>query len=254
MIDKKNLNIKDKATEMKIYAIIDKINLTILKNITSITTFLTPLELSIVIDICEKNHVKYKVFGGFENATRNKVVFYSFEETFDFNIEIIRIDYNKKFSKNLSHSDFLGSVLGTGIKRELIGDILINEYVYIFVDTAIADYILVNYENVGRTKIKTQLVESAIAIEEKRDIQNLSFSSLRVDTVISAVFNISRNTSKELIEKERVFKNYAIVNDCTKNIKEGDIISVRSYGKFQFIQETGTSKKGKIRGDVSIYS
>lgn len=253
MINKKNLNISDKDTLIKISSIIDKINLTKNKDIPFVTCFLTPLELSITLDILNKNFIKYKVFGGYNNATRNKVCFYVFESEYNFNIDIIKITYNKKFSRELSHSDFLGSILGLGISRDLVGDIIINNSTYIFLDNSISDYILANYEYVGKTKVKVEKNNEFQLPIETKEIANFSFSSLRIDTVISSVFNISRNTSKELIEKDRVFRNYMVVNNCNKTIEEGDIISVRSYGKFQFIEETGTTKKGKVRGDIFIY-
>lgn len=254
MIDKKNLKIQDKDILIKIAGIVDKINLTILKDIPNITCFLSPLELSIVLELCEKENIKYELFGGYTNATRNKVLFYSHKQDFNPNINILKIDYNKKFSNNLTHSDYLGSILGLGITRDLVGDIIIGKYVYIFVDTNISDYILANYVYVGRIKVKVELTRDIQIIETERKIINLSFSSLRIDTVISSVFNISRSLSKELIEKERVFKNYMVVVDGNRIIKNGDVISVRSYGKFQFVEETGISKKGKIRGDIYLYS
>ncbi|MFV0503470.1 MAG: RNA-binding protein [Lachnospirales bacterium] len=241
---------------MKISKTMDKVNLTIMKNIKTVTEFLSPMELSDVLKEVLYEKVKYKIYGGYEDSERNKIAFSSeFEEIYnwDFSICILQIKYNKKFYKELKHPDVLGSVLGLGISRDLIGDILIGEDIYIFVDEKISDYILMSLEYVGRTKVWCERIEEISYKKKECEVINFGVNSLRVDVVIAAIFNLSRSVAKELIDKEKVFLNYNVVNSVSKVLNEKDVASVRGYGKFQFLEETGLSKKGKIRIDVKMY-
>ena len=105
--------------------------------------------------------LKIKAFGGYDDAER--VMFAMFPDYMDedeiiFPIDAVRISYNSKFSSSLSHRDFLGSILGLGIERIKVGDILVYDgEALCFSDSSISQYIVSNLERVGHTKVTAQI-------------------------------------------------------------------------------------------------
>ena len=99
------------------------------------------------------NGVNYCIYGGCENAERNILFFLPYcinEETFmessEYSGEIISCievsAINDKFADTLTHRDYLGALMNLGIKRELLGDIILcGKDAYLFCLDHIADYI-----------------------------------------------------------------------------------------------------------------
>lgn len=168
----------------------------------------------------------------------------------------MEIKGNFKF-KNVSHRDYLGSLLGLGIKREKIGDLLVHENkCQIVIDSEVCDYILYNFTKVGNnnievSKIPRELIEKPI---QEYIEKSISVSSLRLDNIISAVFNLSRQESAKYINSELVYVNYEKILQVSKQIEIKSIISVRRHGKFLIKNIGGISKKGKIRVTVDKYA
>ncbi|MFV0519079.1 MAG: YlmH/Sll1252 family protein [Lachnospirales bacterium] len=192
--------------------------------------------------------VNISLYGGYNGFERGCVVFtpVGVEEVNPFSY--LTIETNK-FQNPLKHKDVLGSLLGLGIKRNKIGDILFFESkCYIVVLKDIEEFVLDNLTQIGRQKIK---VVSCQNIEEfnTKELESvrISLSSLRLDNFIAGVTNLSRNKVKELIEKERVFLNHNICLNHSKEISINDIVTIRGYGRFYYKENFGVSKKGKIQ-------
>ncbi len=214
---------------------------------TTVSDFLTPNALSEVLNFLKWENITYKVYGGFLESERNKIVFSKYEiSEKDFDITLLEINYNSKYSKILKHGDFLGSLIGLGLERKLIGDIIVNEKAVVAVSTHISDYIKTNLEKVGKTKVTVKVCEKLnLNIKEKEE-KKMTVASLRVDVVLCAVHNLSRNKIKELIQSNKLYINFELVKDSSKKICENDIITLRSYGKFKYTKSVGISKKNKI--------
>ncbi len=205
----------------------------------------------------EINGVPYSLFGGEEESERRCFVFlppYLSEEEFIQNEKeapqvlcCLRLSPKaEKFAVPLSHRDYLGALLSLGIERNRIGDIICGEkeaYVYLF--SELADYVKENLISVGRNQIKSAKLPSfscpyAPKFEEKR----VSVASTRLDCLLAGAFHISREEAKRQIEAGNVFlTSTAAKPDALP--KEGEHISLRGKGKFIFLGEDGTSKKGK---------
>lgn len=196
--------------------------------------------------------VPYTLWGGYEGAERCVALFGETPSP----VTCIRIfPKDKKFARELSHRDVLGSVLGLGIDRRLIGDILVfGKEAYMFCLISIAPFIAENLASVGKVtvccEITDTLPDEALPKPEEKTVVT---ASLRVDAVICAVYDISRADAKELAEVERVYVNGRIVQPPSFSLKEGDIVSVRGMGRFRYIEEAGETKKGKIRIFVAVY-
>lgn len=173
-----------------------------------------------------------------------------------FPIDILHIEpVQKKFAEELTHRDFLGSVLGLGIERSKLGDIIVKDSEgYIFVVDSISDYIIENLLYVRKTKVKiSRCDEVPEQAGPKLEDFSIMVSSNRLDGVISKVFGLSRDESVRAISDGRVFINGRSVTGNSRTLKENDVISVRGLGRFIFAGEGGLSKKGKTYLKIRLY-
>lgn len=149
----------------------------------------------------------------------------------------------------LSHRDFLGSLMGCGIKRETVGDLYVSENFCDFVVLReIAPYLEQNFTSVGRGKIRLspisldRLQAPAPAVREIRD----TVSSLRLDSVAAAGFQISRGKAAQAVERGLVQVNWLPCLKPDRAVEPGDTISGRGLGKFELREITGRTKKDRI--------
>ena len=196
-------------------------------------------------------------YGGYENASRRMYgVFPEWEEpdTESFPISCIRIKYT--YGTKHSHRDYLGSILGLGLDRSKIGDIITaDDGAYVFVCTETAGYITANLEKVGRRGVKCTLCEKddiKIPEPEFEDIGCVA-ASLRLDAVVSGMLGVSRNIASKLISEERVSVNHRVRSDGAKTVVPSDVISVRGYGKFIFVGSGANTRSGRIHLQIKKY-
>lgn len=244
-------SIHDKDTKTEISKIFDKAEDAHNNNKISITHFLSPAFVSKTIELVKYDDLKICVYGGYENAERCICSFSpkdSVVKNDDYMIDTLKVTYNQKYSRELKHSDFLGSIMGLSISRDFIGDIIVEDDAsYIFVSSKVSTFIIDNLKKVGRTNVSIEKCDNEIKLFQKEleEIQT-SVSSLRIDVILSKIFNLSRNDIKDLINSGKVFLNWIEVFDSSKIVKEDDIITLRGYGRIKYLESTGASKKGKI--------
>ena len=160
-----------------------------------------------------------------------------------------------KFADDLSHRDFLGALMNLGIKRELLGDIFVKDKeACVFCKESIADFIIDNLIRVKHTSVKVDVTDEApdIACHDLED-KVVQVSSQRIDAVIAKVYSLSRQEALELFREGLVYNNGRECTENARTLHPGDVISVRGKGKFEFSEELGLSKKGKLNCRVSIY-
>ncbi|MBE6712392.1 MAG: hypothetical protein E7580_02595 [Ruminococcaceae bacterium] len=203
--------------------------------------------------------LKPRFFGGFEEAERSVAVFGSPEEwgyEWESDLVLLKIEPQmQKFADALTHRDFLGAILNLGIKRDLLGDLLIHENVgYQFVLEQMADYLTENLIRVRHTSVRVTRCEvlpegAGVTLEERFVVA----ASPRVDAVIGAVWNLSRSEAKKMVEEERVTLRGKRITDPSKELSEGDRISVRGYGRFYFDGEEKKTRSGRGRMKVRVF-
>ena len=91
-------------------------------------------------------------------------------------------------------------------------------------------------------------------VDYKVDYESIKLlcSSLRIDNVVSSITNLSRSSVDELFKDDNVLLNYEMVKKF-RTIEEGDILSIRRFGKYKFNQELGKNKKGKFIIEILKY-
>ncbi|NEW62936.1 RNA-binding protein [Granulicatella sp. zg-ZJ] len=222
-----------------------------------LTPFLNPREQWIIDKLISKSDdIHYLFFGGFEESEQKRCLL-SYDTTFqsdDFEITVCQIEYPKKFA-TLKHSSILGSLLGLGIKREQIGDIITNGTDWQFiVSSHVVSYILLHLTKIGATKVSVKTIDLKQVIQPTFDFMTLydTVSSLRLDSIISSAYHLSRQKAKTLIEQGAVKLNWVEEIKSMTEVQEFDTISVRGYGRIRFIATNGISKSGKYRVHLDI--
>lgn len=232
------------------------------------TQFLDLKQRQSVISI-EKEHssdVFTYYYGGFDDAERVVAVFiptfFQFDDLNEFFNEnqdenpLTAIKITKDKFSTLGHRDYLGSLMGLGIKREMIGDIIVDDSgCYIICMKSISLYIMQNLEKIGRSTAKMTEVGLSEISNETANIEELflSVSSLRLDNIIGSVFNLSRNSASEKIVGGIVYVNgeQKLKNDF--RVEKGDKIVLRGKGKAVVYEIVGESRKGKIQLKIHRY-
>ena len=250
-------HIKDIELKNKMYKVIDKANSCLKNYDIKATEFLNPFEVKNAIDILNsESDLKYKVDGGYENAERQLIYIFPYyieEDDVESDLRVIQIEGNFKF-KAISHRDYLGALLNLGIKREKIGDILIHDnFCQVVVSEDICDFIIINLDKVSRNKVKVKEITVKDIVQSEHNFKEISFtvSSLRVDSIISGVYSLSRNDSVKLIKGERENVDYEKIISPSREIKSNSLISVRGHGR-AIIEVGDLTKKGRTKVKAKI--
>lgn len=199
----------------------------------------------------------YTLWGGFEGAQRKMLCIYN-EYSADFVREdapIKCLTFSFRKEDKLSHRDFLGSFMGMRLKRETVGDIIIAEgTAQAFVTEVAARLILGTVGKIGRVGVKISDSEP-FSLEVKQEFEEIggTVASLRLDCIVGLAAKISRENAARLIRSERVSVNHFPETSLSREVHEGDIISVRGSGKFILGEINGTTKKGRIHISLRKY-
>lgn len=202
---------------------------------------------------------RYSLFGGAEGTERIMIRLgdcdeLGYEE--DFPIVTVKIaPASLKYAEALTHRDYLGSILGLGIERSVIGDIVIREKLaYVFVKEDMADYIIDSLTKVRHTDVRLSridaLPEGALYKTERRRLQAVGE---RVDAVIAKLFGLSREDSLSLFKKGLVFSDGRQISSASYIPKRNELISVRGHGRFIYLGYETLTKKGKLNIEVDLY-
>ena len=210
------------------------------RNIPTATGFLSPQEQTAAQHLlnalgCREGYV---LWGGYDGA------------------EIAAVRAVCRSGGDLTHRDFLGSLMALGLTREKIGDILVEKGgCQVLLDPSMTDFLLQNWDSAGREKLTvTPLPLSALAVphaavKELRD----TVSSLRLDNVLAAGFSLSRGRAAEAVEKGSVQVNYVTCVKPDKPVSAGDTITCRGLGKCVLDSVGAPTKKGRLPVTIRRY-
>lgn len=210
--------------------------------------FLDPFWQEMSKSIAQKHDdLKAIFFSGMDNAENKYLVFcpwYMDLEAKDF-ISIICFDNPYD---DIKHSDVLGKLLSLGIDRRTLGDIVVGDRVYIVVNKSVESFLLAEFRDVRRHSIIPYIVDSvpSITAEDYKE-DTVIVPSLRLDAVVSKIYNISRSQAQVKIENSLLKLNYRIVDKPSFEVKENSLISLRSFGRVRIKEVTGTTQKGNLR-------
>lgn len=260
-MDRSILNRYKKVEEKLILSkILDKIYFCETRNQIQVTDFLDLAQQELITKFLKlQKQENYILFGGFEEAERKVIIFYNEklenlikENKIDFNewIKVLRITLPNENKGKYEHKNYLGALMKLGIKREKIGDILVDENgADILISKDILKFLQNNLLELTRFQ-KAKLEEINLkdikkVLIEKEQI-NITVSSMRLDNIVAELAKCSRSKANELLMQERVLVNFEVVTKQTKEIKEADRITIRGKGRFIIKEIIGNTRKGNI--------
>lgn len=226
------------------------------RNIVTSTAFLTESERAKAEMLLRGlGFSNFVFFGGFDGAERTSAVFLP-----DYIDEVslgvsgitfceVMVDKFNMSSVDFSHRDILGSLMGLGIERELIGDITADGGRGVFVlRESVAPFILENLKKIGRFPISVRISDDIkFEVKEDFELKSDTVSSLRLDSVVASAFSLSRAASSEAVSSGIVTINGTTIKKCDAEVKEGAKISLKGKGKILLVNTDGFSRKGRIR-------
>ena len=203
--------------------------------------------------------VSWKLFGGAEGCERQMLRFgdealCGYEASFPIACLLI-LPEHPKFAEPLTHRDYLGALMALGIEREVLGDIIVRkDGAYLFCEERMAPFIREHFTQARHTALVCQdaaeLPEGSLFERRRLSVQ---VSSQRADALIAHVFRLSRGEAQALFPAGRVFVSGRLCESPGYAPKSGDILSVRGYGRFQYVGVESLSKKGKENTAVDLY-
>lgn len=228
------------------------------KGFPTYSGFLTLHEQSLLNDFAGngtsgKLSSKYTFVGGYDYAERKMACFYDdiMPEFHPYSVLLVEAQ-NSKFADNLTHRDYLGALMNLGIERDVLGDMikLSEQSTYIICKESIADFIVDNYRTVRHTSVVCRRIPedelTKLTIIPSFEEITGSVSSFRLDCILALAFRKSRTQISDLIKSGNVFVNSRLVESASYQLKQGETVSARGFGKFIFVDEGGISKKGKL--------
>ncbi|RQD73112.1 MAG: photosystem II S4 domain protein [Candidatus Syntrophonatronum acetioxidans] len=231
----------------------DKVDKVRRKNSPEVTDFLDPFQQKLAESFLKScDDLTYIIYGGYSGAERARIAImpkFWIGKTVDLNITLLDIKGNTRF-KDLNHRDFLGAILSLGLKREKIGDILVEEEGgKVAVDTLVSSFIISNLEEVSSVAVTVREVKPEEVVERKERTKELkgTVASLRLDAVASLGFGFSRSKIVRAIKADQVKVNWQRANDPSFQVEKGDTISLRGKGRIIIDNVLGKSRKGRIQ-------
>lgn len=187
--------------------------------------------------------------GGYEGAERKILAFLpDWAEDCEGELVFLRAAFHGTDS-TLTHRDILGSLMGLGIVREKVGDILISPHsADIVVSAAIGAFLKQEWDSAGRVRLTvTEISREELMIPEAKVTQvSDTVSSLRLDAVVSSAFSLSRGKAADLIAAGKVSLDHTPCLKGDRSVGEGSILTARGFGKAVVRECSRVSKKGRI--------
>ncbi|MFW5873159.1 MAG: photosystem II S4 domain protein [Bacillota bacterium] len=245
--------LKDKDDRELGERILDKVELVKKRKNNEVTKFLNPYQIKITKKILEQiSEINYKYDGGYKKAERQRVLIfpeYLFPDHQTVPLTVYKIKGNFDFV-NVSHRDFLGALLGLGVRRDYIGDIiLLDNLAQVIVGSEIKDEIELNLSNVNEVPVKIEEIdrkEIKFKPENRKEIL-ATVASMRLDAIISAGFGESRSRSSQYITSGKIKLNWKEINNVSAEVEIGDVISFKGRGRLYVAENRGMSNRDRIK-------
>ena len=224
-----------------------------------LTDFLSPPVMLEVQGIFNKlTDIELVAWGGYPQAERQRLGIARSEIPLDNSqVELAALDIAGNFLfDTATHRDFLGSILGTGIVREKVGDIIVlgERGAQVIVIPEMVDFLSTSLTQVRSVGVKTRQIdfsELKIRPPKKKEMTTVE-ASMRLDAIASAGFGMSRSKMANAISAGDVRINWKDITQASYNVKSGDLISVRGKGRLE-VGEVSVTKKQRYRVNLVRY-
>jgi len=251
----------DEETRLILARALDKLESAERRGVPSHTQFLSPAQRVAVESLINASgHPRHLFAGGYDDAERTICVFLpDWLEEADWpsgDHPLAALQFSASNGAKLSHRDWLGSIMGLGLTREKIGDLLVEEnrcQIILLAETA--EIVRSQLEKVGRYPVSGTLISLDALTPPPRTVKIIrdTFATLRLDAVTASAFSMSRSKAASLIASGRVSLNHVECLKPDRAVNEGDTITCRGSGKCVVKSINGQSKKGRIMAEMERY-
>ncbi len=229
--------------------ILDREAVCIHKNIPAEVDFLDPRQQALVLSVMPHFTVRPTLWGGFEEAERKMLFFLPDYMDAPPEDALSIVQATHRDTRPPGHRDYLGSVLGLGVDRAGVGDILADEGgAQIIVRSSLADFFATHYTSAGRVHLSVSIFPiTALSVPETEPVyKTASLASLRADAVLAAAFSVSRTLAADAVRAQKVFVNNLPLTKGDKTLAIGDRVRWQGKGRFVLEETGGTSRKGRL--------
>jgi photosystem II S4 domain protein len=223
------------------------------------TDFLSPPELAEVQQAFSRlSEVQLVAWGGYPQAERQRLAIARTElplETAQVEITALEMAGNFLFDQ-ASHRDFLGALLGTGLVREKVGDLVVlgERGAQAIVVPELVEFLELQLNQVRSVPVKTrriELTELKVREPKKKELTTVE-ASLRLDAIASAGFGMSRSKMADLINGGDVRVNWKEITSASHAVKASDLIAIRGKGRVE-VGEIAVTKKDRYRVQLTRF-
>lgn len=247
----------DKDMRIEGARLLDSVQAVMVKGSMEYTPFLSVAMGNWLEGIIRRERLAFIKNSGFPTAERQRYLISDDSEklqTLSSGINVLWVvPLNPK--SELNHRQVLGSLLGLGLKREVIGDIQLGRTgYYVAVTEEIAPFILEEWDQVGREKVRVTLVTGEPEVVPDQGEQRfITVNSPRLDAVLASGFGLSRSTAQSIIALGHVKINDLVCLKADTAVHQGDLISCRGYGRLRLDEFPGTTRKGRQAIRAALY-
>lgn len=256
---------KNQEEKLLLAKVLDKLEFSRGKNKIENTDFLNLYEQDLVDKFLKKiKFSNYYFFGGAGEAERKILIIYPEKLTEEMArrnhskmISVIKIKLPIELDDEYDHRRYLGAIMKLGIEREKVGDISVRSRgAEIVVKNEVQEFLIQNLGSLTRfssAEIVVENIENLQEIEAQKIEITEIVASLRLDNIVASLARTSRNKAVEILEQERVFLNFKNETKASKQVKVGDIITIRGKGRFEFREISGNTRKGRFVIKIDKY-
>lgn len=251
----------DAQSRVSLARVLDKAEYAQTRNIPASSQFLTDGEQLLAQKaLAAAGSARYQMWGGYDQAERKVCLFLP-----DWAEELIPGSEDDPLAavavlvpreSKLTHRDYLGSMMGLGLDRDALGDILVGEAgCQVVCLKSVLPALLTQWTEVGRHAVQVRELPLSALEPGDRDVKlrRETFQSLRFDAVAAAGFGISRSKAAALISSGRVQLNHLPCVKPDRILEAGDSLTAKGLGKCVLARVTGESRKGRIMAEIERY-
>ena len=237
----------DKEARLEAAHLLDQVDVVLKRECRQVTPFLSNAMREWIEAVLRKEHLAYLAEGGFPEAERERIIIAPRGELLDSKDADISILWVRPINsrEQLEHRQILGSLMGLGFRRDVVGDIQAGQKGHYIATTAdIAPFLLDHWTQAGREKIEVSLnEEQPEVLPEQGEERRITVNSSRLDTVLANAFQVSRSTAQEWIIQGKVRRGGLVVSKAEAEVQPGDLISCRGQGRVKLLECSQTRKE-----------
>jgi len=263
------MNTAEEKSLSVLFARLDDLCRTARQGSLGVSCFLSPRELHFAKKHLASEGVLFFEWGGYDDAERKKIYVLpeymegiggtdAFEE-FGFDHEVTAVTVSGSGYKRLNHRDFLGSILGLGLQRSVVGDIFVVEdeipKATVICEKNVARFICDTLTKVGSdtVSVRTEELSGMKIPERKYSHVSDTLASPRADCVVAALCSFSREKARSAVVNGLLEIDHELCERPDKNLVAPCIVTVRGVGKFRINSLSDKTKKGRLRLDADKY-